>query len=190
MSTSKRTQLWARVLDDPECAKFLAKHSKEFSRESCVPQPIIYPEISTSTFIADVIKDVMPFDKPEQQELAELYLKMSARKIAEVLGWPRKKVYVRLRNLKRVAFRRWKSRRRKMLSARLPTRMLDTDPLLIALKVKTFNLAGKEKRAYLLAIDNDLIWADENGKAFTHEVQEILNELNEHVENFEILDVE
>lgn len=140
--------------------------------------------------MADVIKEAMPFDNPEHQMLADMYLVMSARRIASKLDWPRHKVYVRLRNLKRIAIRRWKSKRRKMLGAREETRDLDTQPGLMALKVKLFTFLGKTKNAYLIQLDDELSWVDDGGKAYTDEVQVILNNIEEYASEFEVMDVD
>jgi hypothetical protein len=185
--------LWSRILQDPKCKEFLKKHKDEFAKESFVPQPIAFPELGIpSSFMADVIKEAMPFDNPEHQMLAEMYLAMSARRIASKLDWPRRKVYVRLRNLKRIALRRWKSKRRKMVGAREETRDLDTSPDLIALKVKTFTFLGRSKNAYLIQVDedDDLKWVDENGQAFTQEIQVILNNIEEYGQEFEHVDID
>lgn len=188
---SRKDPLWARILSDQSCKDFIAKNKAEFPKESFVPQPIAFPELGIpSAFMADVIKEAMPFDgKPDLQMLAEMYSNMSARKIAAKLGWPRRKVYVKLRNLKRIALRKWRAKRRKLVDGREPTRDLDTSPALIATKVRTFSFLGRMKSAYFIQLDDGPVWADENGKAFPAEIQEVLSNLADYAPEFEVVDV-
>ncbi len=115
---------------------------------------------------------------------------MPPRDIAEKLGWDRNKVYLRIRTLKRFVLDQHRRDKAALLNGRGKDAKLDSEPQHCAIKQLRFELHEKEKFAYLISRDEETFWVDEAGVKFTASIQEVLNELDEHVDGFDVLDVE
>lgn len=180
----KKPPLWLRAIKDKDAAKFLKKHAAEFPQKSFLPDPIEFGQSRkhANEQIAALIAAHMPLKNKQHQQLAELFLTMPPREIAEKLGWDRNKVYLRIRALKRFVIEKERREKAALLNGRAN---ISANPAEYQRKLK-FTLNETEKFAFL----TELGWVDEGGKAFPLAVQEVLNELDEHKETFEYLDIE
>ena len=184
--SKKKTPLWLRALKDKDAAKFLKKHADEFPTKSFLPDPIEFGNRRkhANEQIATLIAAHMPLKNKQQQKLAELFLTMPPREIAEKLGWDRNKVYLRLRALKRFVIEKERREKEALVNGRQGSTQLADEGFTRKLK---FTLHEKEKFAYLSVAG---CWLDEEGAKFPQAVQDVLNELDEHSAGFEFLDVE
>lgn len=182
----KKPPLWLRALKDKEAARFLKKHAEEFPEKSFLPDPIEFGQSRkhANEQIANLIAAHMPLKNKQQQKLAELFLTMPPRDIAEKLGWDRNKVYLRIRALKRFVVEKERKEKAALLNGRVGSSVLALEGFTRKLK---FTLHEKDKFAYLTNAGN---WVDEAGALFPAAVQEVLNEVDEHSPGFEFLDVE
>lgn len=188
----KKKPLWLRALKEPAAVAFLKKHTEEFPQKSFLPLPIEFGQRRkfANEQIATLIAAAMPFKNKQQQKLAELFLSMPPRDIAEALGWDRNKVYLRIRTLKRFVLEQHRRDKAALLNGRGKDAKLDTEPQFCAIRQLKFTLAEREKYAYLISRDDESFWVDEAGIKFPLAIQEVLAELDEHVDGFESLDVE
>lgn len=186
--SKKKTPLWLRALKDKDAAKFLKKHAEEFPTKSFLPDPIEFGNRRkhANEQIATLIAAHMPLKNKQMQKLAELFLTMPPREIAEELGWDRNKVYLRIRALKRFVVEKERREKEGLIDGRTNAVVPGKDLNDYSRKVK-FTLHEQEKYAYLTT---KLGWVDEEGAQFPPLVQDVLNELEEHTEGFEFLDVE
>lgn len=184
--------LWARLLDDRTSQSWLKEHAKEFPANSFLPDDVAFKDKASAQqkFLAELITELLPSLKGDDQKVAKLYLRTHPARIATAMGWPRKDVYLAIRRLKRAALRAWQKRRGEQVLARVDQLDLDAPPDLVALRSIKFELHGVEKRAYLVSRDGHDVWVDEAGGVFAEDVQEILHDLPEHAAAFEVVDVE
>ena len=189
---SRKKPLWLRSLKEPQAAAFIKANPEEFPQKSFLPDPIEFGQRRkfANEQIAGLIAAAMPFKNKQQQKLAELFLSMPPREIAEELGWDRNKVYLRIRSLKRFVTDKHREEKAALINGRGKNARLDTEPQLCAVKQLRFTLAEQEKYAYLINRDDESFWVDEAGVKFTAPIQEVLNELDEHADSFEHLDVD
>jgi hypothetical protein len=192
MVSSRKTPLWLRALKDPTAAKFLKKHADEFPDKSFLPDPIEFGSHRkhANEQIATLIAAHMPFKNKKHQRLAELFLTMPPREIAEKLGWDRNTTYLRIRALKRFVLDKNRREKAALVNGRGKDAKLDSEPRFCAVRNLKFTLHEQEKFAYLIQRDEQTFWVDENGVKFPQTVQDVLNELDEHAAGFEVLDVE
>lgn len=189
MSPRKRP-LWLRAIKDPEAQAFLKANSEEFPVNSFLPDPIEFGQKRkfANKQIADLMASQMPFKSPHQQ-LAELFLSVPPREMADALGWPRPKVYSRLRALKRFVLARHRREKASLLNGRGKDAELEAEPETIAIEQLSFELHNKRANAYLIARGDQEFWVDDAGVKFQASVQEVLNDMEEHRDGFEVLDV-
>jgi len=192
MSRPSKRPLWYRALKEPAAAAFIKAHPEEFPQNSFLPDPIEFGQKRkfSNEQIAGLIAAYMPFKNKKQQKLAELFLSVPPREIAEQLGWDRSKVYSRLRALKRFVVDKHRREKAALLNGRGKDAKLDTHPTLCAIRRVHFTLGERMAAAYLIVRDENEFWVDELGVKFPQSIQEILNELDEHVDSFEVLDAE
>lgn len=128
---------------------------------------------------------------PELRRIVEMYLeKLPVRDIAVKMNTTSRAVTVKLNQLKSKLMKRYKEDRQNNLFSRNYATKLDTLPQYIATKAYTLRLHNQEKAVYLINRDNETFWVDENGVAFTKDIQEILNDLPELKDSMENIDVE
>lgn len=187
----RKRPLWLRAIKDPDAAAFLKAHPEEFPVNSFLPDPVEFGQKRkfANQQIADLIASQMPFRDPNQQRLAELFLSVPPRDMAGILGWPRAKVYSRLRALKRFVLTKHRRDKAALLYGRGKDAFLEAAPEAIALETRHFELHDRRAVAYLINRDNQEFWVDDAGVKFPQSVQEVLNELDEHQTEFEVLDV-
>lgn len=165
-----------RLAKDKKALKWLKDHQAEFGGlNQSLPQFQAYPRayLLEQGFIADLIKQAIPFRNAFYTQVAELFLVMPPRKIALQLGVRRKRVYDALCTIKRLARTKWEQDREALLNARAKaTRQFDTHPKYIALRTLELTHGEVTKHAYLLEGGR---WVDEDGKPFTAEIADILD---------------
>lgn len=188
----KKKPLWLRALKEREAATFIKKNSEEFPQKSFLPDPIEFGQRRkfANEQIAALIAAAMPFKNKQHQRLAELFLSMPPRDIANELGWDRNKVYLRIRALKRFVMDRQRREKAALINGRGKSAQLDTEPQYCATKQLKFTLGERERFAYQITRDETVFWVDDAGLKFPQAVQDVLNEIDEHSDAFEMLDVE
>lgn len=191
MSRPSKRPLWLRALKEPEAAAFIKANPDEFPVNSFLPDPVEFGQKRkfANENIAGLIAAAMPFKSKQHQKLAELFLSVPPREIAERLGWDRSKVYSRIRSLKHFVIDKQRREKAALLNGRGKDAKLDTHPSLIAYRTIQFELGERQAAAYLIVRDELKFWVDELGVKYPQAVQDILNELDEHVGGFEVLDV-
>jgi hypothetical protein len=191
MSRRRSRPLWLRAIKDPEAQAFLKANAAEFPVNSFLPDPIEFGQKRkfANQQIADLMASQMPFSNPHHQRLAELFLSVPPREIAGKLDWPRSLVYSQLRALKRFVLAKHRREKAALLHGRGRDAELEAPPDVIAIDQVSFTLHERTATAYLVSRGNQEFWVDEAGVKFSASVQECLNELEEHREQFEILDV-
>ena len=184
--------LWLRALKEPAAAAFIEAHPDEFPENSFLPDPIEFGQKRkhANEQIAGLIASYMPFQNRHHQRLAELFLTVPPREIAGLLGWDRAKVYSRIRQLKKFVADKHRRDKAALVNGRGKPAKLDTLPEICAVRHVTFRLGEREKTAYLCQRDDLTFWVDAEGVKYPQAVQDVLNELDEHAEAFEILHVE
>ncbi len=180
----KPRTLWKRAICEPEARKFLKQHSDEFPENSFYPDKIEFSVKRKlhNQQIAELIEAYLPFANREFQQLAKLFLTVPPREIAERLGWPRNKVYQRLRALKNYVLSKHRRDKQQLLGRRTGKLRSTAAPE----RTLTFTLNERQAHAFLV----DGVWIDEHGLRFPQTVQDVLNELDEHAPVFEHLDVQ
>jgi hypothetical protein len=188
---SRKRPLWLRAIKDPQAQAFLKSNSEEFPVNSFLPDPVEFGQKRkfSNQQIADLIASQMPLKDPNQQRLAELFLSIPPREMAAALGWPRSKVYSRLRGLKRNALARHRREKSALINGRGKDAKLDALPATIAIGQAVFHLHEREVTAYLISRDEQLFWVDAAGIKYPAAIQEVLHDLDEHRDVFEVLDV-
>ncbi len=189
---NKRKPLWLRALKEPESAAFIKANSEEFPENSFLPDPIEFglKRKHSNENIAGLIAAAMPFANKRHQKLAELFLSMPPREIADKLGWPRDKVYVRIKQLKQYVLEKHRREKASLVNGRGRSAALEAPPEMVAIRHITLTLGERERTAYLIARDELEFWVDEAGVKFPQSVQEVLHELEEHKDGFEVLNAE
>ncbi len=188
----RKKPLWLRALKERDAAAFIKANPEEFPQKSFLPDPIEFGQRRkfANEQIATLIAAAMPLKNKQQQRLAELFLSMPPREIAEKLGWDRNKVYLRIRSLKRFVLDKHRRDKAELINGRGKDAKLDTEPKYCSVRNIMFTLGEREKYAYLISRDELTFWVDEEGVKFPQSVQDVLNELDEHAPEFECLDVE
>ncbi len=186
----KSVPLWLRALRDPEAKEWLKKNRQEFPERSFLPDRTSFRDkiVMARHKVADVIAAGMPYPEPEQQVLAELILSVTPREIAKIMGITRREAYLRVRALKNYAIKRWKLKRTEAIMAR--GRKATLTPAQRAVRTVLFTLGEREEAAHLVRMGALHQWVDGEGKRFTSDVQEILNEIHDHRDGFELLNAE
>lgn len=189
---TQKAPLWRRALNDPEVKKFLADHSDEFSPEHFIPQPVEFKDrivLGKGKIIA-VIQDGMPFPDVQHQETAKLMLEYTPAEMVKLLGIPRHEVYKRIKSLKNYARRRWKRRRNVLMNGWSRKPRLECEPEIAAIKTRVFTRGETTETVYLVQRDDDMFWVNASGRRLLEEIQEVLNELDLHEGEFEVLEVQ
>lgn len=179
-----------RILRDKKALKWLRDHKDEFNLTGALPHRQSFPRVylTDQKFQADLIQQGMPYANKLHQRVAELYLRMPPREIADELGLPRRQVYAAIFSIKNIAREKWLLAREALIGAReTPPRCLDTHPARIAYRTVKLTLGERVAHAYLL---ENGYWVDESGAEFTADVQEILHHRAEDLSGAESLDVE
>lgn len=190
MSPSKSPKpLWLRATKEPAAAKFLKRHRDEFPTKSLMPDPIEFGQRRkhANENIAHLMAESMSIMDAEQRKLAKLFLQMPPRDIAETMGWDRKQTYLRIRALKRFVLDRLRREKEALILGREGLQNKPIDVQKANRRVK-FTFLEQEKSAYL--VKDSTTWVDEHGYRFPKPIQDILNELDEHKDAFEVLDAE
>ncbi len=187
----KDRPLWLQVLRDPAAKAWIKKHSNEFPTESFLPDTTCFKDkiVLAREKLADIIADGQPYPDPKQQTLSELVLVHTPRVIAKMLKIPRREAYLRIRALKRAALKAWEGKRQAALNARGRRARLPEAPEGIALRTIRFESGEREIYAYEIQLTSERTWLDAEGKRFTPDVQEILNNLEKYKVNFTTLEV-
>jgi hypothetical protein len=180
---TRKKPLWVRATKDKDAAAWLKKNRKEFPSKSFLPDPIEFGSRRkhANEQIALLIAAQMPFENKQQQRLAELFLSMPPREIARVLRVDRKTIYLRIRALKKFVLERHRAEKAALVHGRG-----EQVPNEAQTRILQFTLNERTEFAYLVGC----WWCDEFGLQFPAEIQDILNELDEHEAGFEVLDVE
>lgn len=192
MSRPSKRPLWYRALKEPSSAAFIKANPEEFPVNSFLPDPIEFGQKRkfSNEQIAGLIAASMPFKNKQQQKLAELFLSVPPREIAERLNWDRSKVYSRIRALKRFVTEKHRREKAALLNGRAKSAKLDSTPDRCSIRQVTFELGERRKTAFLIQRDELQFWVDEEGMKYPQVVQDILLEIDEHASTFEVLDVE
>lgn len=182
-----------KLVRDKQALEWLRKHRAELGGlTAALPhhQSYFRSYLIEQKFVADLIAAAMPYRNPLYQRVAELYLTTSPRKVAETLKLSRKRIYDVIYNLKRIARAKWEQEREGLLNARDEAHHrepLETHPEYMALRTVAITLGETTKYAYLL---EDGSWVDEDGKAFTDDICDILNNREEDLRDASVLEVE
>ncbi len=142
----------------------------------------------------DALQAAMQLFTPEERKLAKLFLKMPPRDIAKHYRIDMEELYYRLRCLREKALKEAQRLRTKPIhgnSFRYARAIdLETAPELVARRQVTLKQAGKVATCYLVERDNSQLWVDAAGVAFSGEIQDVLNNLEEESGAFEHVEVE
>lgn len=184
--------LWLRAIKEPAAKAWLKKHKDEFPTESFLPDRIAFKDkiVLAREKIAAIIADGMPYEDPDQQELAQLVLTCTPRVIARQLRVSRRETYLRIRSLKRAAVRKWRDKREAAVNERArkgPS--IHEAPEGVALQTVKFTMGEREQYAYQVSFKAGPAWLDAQGMRFSDDVQEVLNNLDSLGLNFEVLEV-
>lgn len=184
--------LWLRAIKEPAAKAWLKKHKDEFPTESFLPDRIAFKDkiVLAREKIAAIIADGMPFEDPDQQELAKLVLLSTPRVIAKRLQITRRETYLRIRALKRAAVRKWRYKREATVNLRArkgPS--IYQAPEGVALQTVKFTMGEREQYAYQVSFKSGPAWLDAQGVRFDTDVQEVLNNLEHFGIQFETLEV-
>lgn len=184
--------LWLRAIKEPAAKAWLKKHKDEFPTESFLPDRIAFKDkiVLAREKVAAIVSDGMPYEDPDQQELAQLVLSCTPRIIAKTLRITRREAYLRIRALKRTALRKWKQKRAASIleRARKGPSIYEA-PEGVALQTVKFTRGEREDYAYQVAFKSGPAWLDSAGVRFSDDVQDVLNNLDSYGGQFEVLEV-
>ncbi len=183
--------LWLRAIKEPAAKAWLKKHKEEFPAESFIPDPIAFKDkiVLAREKVAAIIADGMPYEDKNQQLLAELVLSETPRVVAKRLRISRREVYLRIRALKRTAIRKWQEKREAAVLERArKAPSIHEAPEGVALRTVKLTAGEREEYVHQVYFKGGPAWLDANGIRLSDDVQDILNNLDEHSEGFEVLE--
>ncbi len=175
-----------RILDSPAVHEWLRTQS-EFRLEDFSDGPTAFNRswrLENEHFVNAIraVKDELP---EEDREVAELFLLMPPRFIAQRLGITRKETYSRVRRMGHRALRLYKQRQQAPPRPKLPS------PVPAPVRTVRFSAPGhKATSARLVIHDGEPVWIDAQDGVFPDEVQDMLSALPELESGFTVLDVE
>ncbi len=176
-----------KLAKDPKALEFLRKHQND---------PVIGGGFSAATpyhnypgiinlkrkRVVDAIFEVLADLPKDERKLMQLYLEMPPRKVADKLGWPRSKVYIRLRLLRDKCVRLAMRKRDGYVNQRAPDQRdrPESTPQLTATRTLALTFADEVRYVHFVP---RVGWCDDEGLKLSAEVNEILLNHSEDIDS-------